>query len=201
MRGLNPASRGDDGVIRRLARLDKNDDLLDQRVSRIERASPTVAGGGIVDIANLSAVGGLPWPSGRSDLDFDSVTYGAITSDRDGSAVTWLSTPTFGEIHPVEEGFYSAWCRVRLVWAALADAPGESIQLYLNGGAPDSETHPVIRLGTTSWGVQAYVTNGPEWMTPTDYWRVEADGLANSTADIVSSTANWRITKYGAATT
>lgn len=181
-----------------------DDDIrqLRERNARPAKITPALPGG-IVDIARIESVAtfpsfaGLPWASGEVSPNALDTTYGAATSMVDSEAVSWL-TVADGGITPIENGFYQAWCYVYFKWPTLADACGAAATLYLNGNdAPDSGLHTVYDMPGVGAVLTAPVTNGPEWMTTSDTWRLEADGFLPTSADVEVSTVIWRITQYG----
>jgi hypothetical protein len=185
--------------------LQRQVDILDRRTARIPRAEAATPAGGIVDIAKLSSTAtfpsfaGIRWPSGDTESDHFDTTYGAVTSTVTGEAASWL-TVDLGGITPTEDGFYQAWCWVELRWPSLAAACGSGATFYLNGrDVPGNDLRPVLENDVAAGVVSAYVTNGPEWMTTADTWRLEVQGLAATSAELSQSSASWRIVHYGTA--
>ena len=197
MRSMSGGYGADPDLRSELAKRDDNIDVLKRRLDDMVKIPPPALGGSIVDLASVytSEYVGLQWPSGSSELGFGAVSYATEYKVGDTS---WLSVSA-GDIAVTEDGFYQAWCYVDLRWSSQAVAPGPSLSVYLNGDptAPGNGAayYPIHQAGTL-WGVVTYVTNGPEYLTAGQYWRLEADGSANSSAAITKSSAAWRITKY-----
>lgn len=194
---VNPRMRGDvtlSGVMTQA-----QDDREQIRRLLSQQKKPEKPGmGGIVDIASVytSDYVGIQWASGASDLNFGSAAYAGPTSMVDGSTASWL-TVTGGDIAVVEDGFYEAACFVDLRWSSQAAAPGPSLSIFLNGNpsGPPAPYHPIHQAGLL-WGVVAQAGRGPEWMTAGQYWRLEADAGAASSAAITKSSASWQITRF-----
>lgn len=197
--------QGDKGLVARLEKIEDGLRQQKERNARPKKIEPATPAGGIVDIARVESTAtfpsfaGIRWPSGQASAAPHDTTYGAAVSMVDGAGVSWLSV-TDSDISVTEDGFYQAWCYVSLQWTAFAEACGAGASIYLNGrDAPASPTFTVYEIAGGAGLLTAYVTNGPEWMTASDYWRVEADGHGATSADIQASQATWRITKYGSA--
>lgn len=157
---------------------------------RVKFPKPAAGGGSVADIAAVYTNGtvGIQWPAGNSDLSFGTPAY-------EGGA-SWLSI-SGGNIAVTQDGSYEAVCWVDLRWASQAAAPGASLSVFLNGDLAfdGAEYAPIIQAGT-QWGVVKPFTKGPEQMSAGDFWRLEADGLAASSADIARSAAVWKIVRY-----
>lgn len=180
-----------------LAQMHATDAQLQRLMTQPPKTPKPPTGGGIVDVASVytSAYVGIAWPSGASDLNFGSASYSVQSEAGDTS---WLSV-TGGDIAVTQDGYYQAWCYVDLRWSSQAAAPGSFLSVFINGD-PDvpgngAAYFPTYQAGTL-WGIVQPVTNGPEYLTAGQYWRLEADAGTPSSAAITKSAASWRITRY-----
>ena len=192
-----PGSEG-----RRLKEVERAIAQLQRLMTAKQKIPKAAPGAGIVGQAQVfSNEGTVKAFAGLSSFEYSDVRYGAITDpSADGAGPSWITIDgSFPYKFRLDEGWYLPVLSFYMEWSSQAVAP-QSVQPYMFGGPDvahqDFMTIPTAYLGSGSaWGVQWFVNTGPTYIAEGGTLHAEGHLEPDPTADSVSGSVAWVITK------
>lgn len=175
---VNPRPRGAVDLSSQRASDRSDREQIRRLVTGTPRTVAPVAGGGVVDQAEIWAVNGtVRMLAGEGNLDYFNVRYQIPNRIQDNTVPDWI---TVDDAEPwrlhLTPGWYVALMFIRLGWTSESGPPA-GLGPYMGGGfdAPhnDYSIYPVSLISTGRWGIATYVNFGPFFHHADDDLHVE----------------------------